>query len=242
MNKLNVLIISFIFFSLVVKAQNDKADSIENWKNNSDYCEFLNKDLSSVFMYESCSYLGIFGNNKYKINIRFDLVEQKNNNIYKVLGRSLLKEKKCDFIGELNVESVELHSYSDYNHRICLVAKGSYNFTESDKKGGMFSGKFRKYFYYYLQNDSISVDLDFEVSSREGYAGSWKSATSEKDYPCHFGFFRYPGFLAGDFDQGGEPNIDPKYKAFGWEKYFKQRGDYGSYSNTDCIDKWWLEK
>lgn len=104
---------------------------------------------------------------------------------------------------------------------------------------GVFSGAFRKYVQYYLQNDSISVDLDFEVGSNEGFAGIWKKPQSGAKYSCHFGFYRYPSILAGDFDQGGEPNIDPKYKQYGWESYFKQRGDYGYYTNTDCLDKWW---
>jgi len=243
MNKLKMIIFLFVLFSLESMAQKDLRKSIEYWLGESNDCEFLRKDFSSAFNYEECSYLGIFGKNKYKINIRFDTILKISDENYLVIGQSKLKNKIVGFKGEIKINSLEFYNYNNYEPlNVCLVVTGTYEFVESDENRGVFSGNFRKYVHYYLKNDSISVNLDFEVSSNEGFAGSWVNPKSGKEYSCHFGFHRYPSSLAGDFDQGGEPNIDPKYKPFGWESYFKQRQGYGSYSNTDCQDKWWLEK
>ena len=79
-------------------AQDSLSSGIKQW-----FGEDIGSDinLSSGFYYEDCSYLGIFGKNNYKFNIRFDSVSRKSfTQIYYVEGRSLLEGKITRFKGE----------------------------------------------------------------------------------------------------------------------------------------------
>lgn len=104
----------FVLFSLNSNAQTDLEKSIEKWEQESGYSVFYNKDFSSAFINKGCSYLGIFGENNYKINIRFDNVSKKSNKNYSVVGQSKLKNKIVSFNGEINIEHIEFYGYNSY--------------------------------------------------------------------------------------------------------------------------------
>ncbi|MBI9053601.1 MAG: hypothetical protein JEY96_07265 [Bacteroidales bacterium] len=243
MNKSKLLIIGLILLSLMGKAQKDTENSIEKWKNQSDYIEFLNNnDVSPAFFYNDASYLGMFGENKYKINIRFDKVSKISDENYSVIGKSRLKGKIVGFTGEINIEHVEFNNIDIDSKELWLVLIGTYKFLEDDKNG-LFHGSYRRYLIYsWKDNSIITADSHIELSDLEGYAGTWESVVSGKVYSCHFGFNRYSEELGGDFDnRGGEPLMNSKYKKFGWSSHFAT--EYlGSYGNVDRYDKWWLEK
>mgnify|MGYP001226816046 FL=1 len=246
MNKLKILLVTFFFIliALLSVAQKDMLSDIEIWKNQTDYIQFLNNnDVSPAFFYEDASYLGIFGENKYKINIRFDEVSKESDEIYSVIGQSRLKGKIVGFTGEINIERIEfVHLDIDMNE-LWLVLVGTYNFFEDDKKG-VFQGSYRKYLIYsWKDNSIIPADNHMELSDSEGYAGVWKNLDSMKEYSCLFGFSRYSEELGGDFDnRGGEPIINLKYKNSGWETQYTHEVNIGYYWNVDSNDKWWIEK
>ena len=138
MNKLKILLVTFFFIliALLSVAQKDMLSDIEIWKNQTDYIQFLNNnDVSPAFFYEDASYLGIFGENKYKINIRFDQVSKESDEIYSVIGQSRLKGKIVGFNGEIIIERVELVNLNIDYKELCLVLVGTYTFFEDDKKG-----------------------------------------------------------------------------------------------------------
>jgi len=225
-----------------VKSQDsyNSLDVIDAWKNNSNYCEFLYNDFSSVFYYDQCSYLGVFGRNKRKIHIRLDSVFKVTSDRYSVVGSSLLKENVCLFKGEIKIERIEFVHLDVEGSELWLALVGSYKFAEDNSCGGIFQGKYRKYFVYNWQDKKIQhADSYMELGEEEGFAGVWIDEKKGKSYPCHFGFYRYPSELAGDFDYGGgEPIINPKYRSYGWEPYF-QEGNLGFYRQRDCKDQWW---
>lgn len=229
-----ILFLFLIFLSHKTTAQDSLTTEIREWFNQDFESDI---DLSSGFYQSDCSYLGIFGNNNHKFNIRFDSVSLKNyTQIYYVEGRSILNNKITPFKGELKVTHIDLLFFDP----LSLVASGSYLLTEED--GGVFKGVFRRHL---TLNDKVADRKTFdniqaEVSWKEGFAGSWIDPKNGTEYRCHFGFYRYPEILTGDFDtKGGEPHIHPKYQSFGWDNYFEKQNGHGVYSNTECDYDWW---
>ncbi|MBN1181949.1 MAG: hypothetical protein JXB49_06655 [Bacteroidales bacterium] len=244
MNKLKIIVLTFlVVFSFVCAAQTELEKSIELWKNQLDYIEFLNNnDVSSAFLYEDASYLGIFGVNNHKINMRFDKVSKVSDEKYSVIGKSRLKGKIVGFTGEINIERVEFNNFDIDSKELWLILVGTYKFLEDDKNG-FFEGSYRKYLIYSWKDNTITyADSHMELSVLEGYAGKWGSLVSGEVYSCHFGFNRYSEELGGDFDnRGGEPLMNSKYKKQGWSSHFVNE-HIGSYGNVDRNDKWWIEK
>ncbi len=228
-----VYLIQYIVFVHIGMTQEMKKDALSTWANENIEHDL---DISQAFYYEDCSYLGIFGENKYKINIRFDSVWIRGVNIYVVEGKGYLKGKVSKFQGLINLEHIDIVTGQASQSEIIFLASGTYHFTEVE--GGIFTGHFKKHFTYDVRSKIISNYVDMELGENEGFGGVWISPSSQKSYRCHFGFANYPSSLADDFDAGGEPNIDLKYKKYGWEEYFSKTG-YAPYFSTDCEDDWW---
>lgn len=244
MNKLISIIFIIIIARQIAGAQTKLELNIEKWKNYTYYNEFFNDDLSSGFYYDSCSYCGIFGTNRTKINMRFNSILKKSGERYEVKGKDILKGKICSFVGNLVIERLEIVYLDENNDEALLLAVGKYNFVEngSTKGSGVFFGSFRKYIMYSWKNHKFfPADGYTERGSEEGFAGFWKNSSNNSTYECHFGFERYPEDIAGDFDIGdGEPIINPKYKEYGWNSNFEMNGEneWGYYWSLDC-SKWW---
>lgn len=215
-------------------AQDSLSSGIKRW-----FSEDMGSEvnIASGFYYQECSYLGIFGKNNYKFNIRFDSVSQQSGTQnYYVEGRSLLNDKIVSFKGELKVEHLDLY----FIEPLSLAVRGSYHFVEEN--GGVFKGVFRKYISATNRDkgNPIFGNIDGEVSHKEGFAGVWIDPENAKEYRCLFGFYRYPEILADDFDtKGGEPHIHPKYKSFGWDSFFQKQEGHGIYTNVECSYDWW---
>lgn len=234
------VLIQVTLFLLIISITNAAAQSNLNEKVNkwSNGVPEYRVDISSIFYYENCSYLGVFGKNNYKINIRFDTVWQKEGaRNYFIEGKSFLNGKICSLEGELTVNHLELMDVQPDISELTLVATGTYKLTE--KEGGIFTGNFRKYFSYQVGDGSPFKEINEETGDREGFAGVWTDSSAGKEYACYFGFKQYPEALTGDFDAGGEPNIDPKYKTYGWANYFEKRNGFAYYNNIECDDIWW---
>ena len=235
-NKVTIFILIFSINNL--SAQTLFKEKVDRWANDIPECRV---NISSTFYYENCSYLGVFGKNYYKINIRFDSVWQKENKRkYHVEGKSFLNDKICPLKGELAIDHLELIDIQPEISELILMATGTYQLTEKD--GGVFSGKFKKMFSYRMGDAPQFKEPDEETGEREGFAGVWTDPSNGNEYPCHFGFKQYPEVLTGDFDAGGEPNIDPKYKTYGWARYFEKRNGFAYYTNIECDNDWWKVK
>lgn len=229
-------ILLLICSSHQIIAQDSLTADIKQWVMRKDPQSVM--DISSGFYYDDCSYLGAFGKNRYKINIRFDSVKEKGGTQnYYIEGSSLLKKKVTPFKGILHVDHLDLLHVEDGFYELIAVATGTYTLTEDT--GGVFKGVFRKYFSYHEDNQTFK-EANMEVSDYEGFAGVWIDPSNGKEYDCHFGFQRYPLSLVGDFEiNGGEPSINPDYKKHGWDAYFKKNGGHGFYGNTECNYNWW---
>ncbi len=241
---LTICLVLFIAISHAL-SQDSIFSKIETWTNDTYYNEFLYIDLSQAFIYENCSYIGVFGKNFQKINIRFNNVNKKSDISYLVRGVSMLKSNKCHFSGEVIIKRLELVHFDIDNSEIWLAAVGNFEFEEQNKDGGIFTGYFRKYFIYSISSKDVApADSHIELDYDEGYAGIWYKKNSKTVYPCHFGFNRYPPKLAKGFDNmGGESNINKKYKSYGWSSHFSSENpNIGYYSNIECNNSWWLEE
>lgn len=230
----SILIISLIYPSLKTVAQDIVSAEVKQW-----FIEDMGSqvDIASGFYYDNCSYLGIFGENHHKFNIRFDTIYQKHGTQnYYIEGKSILNGKIAPFKGELNVEHLDLY----YTKPLSLAVSGSYYLVEEN--GGVFKGVFRKY----MSNKTRDIEklsfgnIDGEVSHKEGFAGVWIDPISKKQYQCLFGFYRYPETLAIGFDtKGGEPHIHPKFRSYGWNEFFEKQNGHGVYTNVECNYDWW---
>jgi len=241
-HKKHVLFILFAWFiQLNVSAQQTSMEEVNEWyqkKTNNTY--FI--DMSPVF-YSSkdkdCSYIGIWGENCQKINIRLDTVFRDDIDIYHVEGYTLLKNRTDEFEGYIKVQHFNfLYMSSPY---IVMAVAGSYHFTEKNNHWE-FQGKFIRHFAQYIKSEKISTKNNKLGEIRDGFAGVWVDKTNNKTYDCFFGFHRYPGSLT-DFDaRGGVSLMKPKYKNYGWESYYNlEKGKYGDYWNKECGNTWWEE-
>lgn len=229
-----IIFVLILVSSSEVFGQDSLTSAIKKW-----FSEDIESDinLASGFYYDDCSYLGIFGNNNYKFNMRFDSVGRKSfTQIYYIEGRSLLRGKVVSFQGEIEVDRIELY----FIEPLSLVISGSYRFVE--KSGGVFEGVFRKYMSNINRGSGNPIfgNIDAEIGHKEGFAGIWIDPKTAKDYKCLFGFNSYPEILAHDFDlNGGVPSINPDYKKHGWSEFFEKNEDRGFYGNTECNYDWW---
>lgn len=244
MNNLIKLLFLFAIVPFRLPGQ-EIPDAFMEWKNqpNQEFTLDEQFDLSSLVYLDNCSYVGVFGANRYKINMRFDSVYKKSDNQYSIKGKSILKGKICSFKGEMNLEKIELNRC--YETELYLVAIGNYSFQETCNKGGVFYGVFRLYFHYNLVTKELNDDGNTEeYNYSRGFVGNWVDSLSQNYFPCHFGLMRYTMKIGGDFDDGGgEPIINPKYKKYGWESHFDlEHNSVGFFSPVDCDNKWWLEE
>lgn len=236
MNKLIIIMVCNLC-ALYTWSQTSNSN-IDKWKNNATFSIFLQEDLSNAFYYKNDSYLGVFGKNNYKINIRFDTIVKGSPTKYEIIGKSLLKNKSCEFTGVLEIERIELFFINNLKMEVVLLAVGEYELKESSADGGEFIGVFRKYFVYSLKDGTISPYVDYDFEFEEGYAGIWKNYSDTYTYPCNFGFFRYPKKLVPNFEIGYvEPRINPIYRNNGWESFFIE--GYSYYSNIETENTWW---
>jgi hypothetical protein len=235
--KYALFILLFWFIQLNVFAQQTRMEKVDEW-----YQEKTkgvhSRDLSPVFYYENCSYIGIWGENCRKINIRLDTVFRDGLDTYHVKGFALLKNRKNEFEGYIKIQNLKF-SYTD-DCWLTMWVGGNYHFTEKNNHWE-FKGKFIKQFAQDIKRKKISTDYGLaEVS--DGFAGVWINKTNNKMYDCYFGFQRYPQSLS-DFDvNGGENIMRKKYKNYGWESYYNiEEGKYGHYRNIECGNTWWEE-
>jgi hypothetical protein len=234
-----LFILLFWFIQLNVFAQQTNMEKVDEW-----YQEKTkgvhSRDLSPVFYYENCSYIGIWGENCRKINIRLDTVSRDGSDTYHVKGFALLKNRKDKFEGYIKIKDLRFTTHP----RDCwstMVVFGSYHFTEKNNQWKL-KGKYLKHFAYYFKKEEI-LNSDRHLGEvRDGFAGVWIDKTNNKMYDCYFGFQRYPQSLS-DFDaHGGENIIRKKYKNYGWESYYNiEEGKYGHYRNIECGNTWWEE-
>ncbi len=242
MININYLTILFLLLPFSLIGQ-DLSKDFEEWKNQPNNYIILDDqvDLTSIIYLDSCSYVGVFGANRHKFNMRFDLVKKVSTTQYNVQGKSLLKGEICFFNGKMNIERIEFNRYT--SNELYLAAIGSYQFEEECEKGGVFKGIFRIYFHYDIVTKKIYDDNNTEeYNYSRGFVGNWIDSMNKNYYPCHFGLMRYPPEIGGDFDDGGgEPIINPKYRQYGWESHFEsESGNLGFYWPIDCKNKWWL--
>jgi hypothetical protein len=239
-----LFILIFWTIQLNVFAQQTNMEKVDEW-----YQEKTkgvhSRDLSPVFYYENCSYIGIWGENCRKINIRLDTVFRDGLDTYHVEGFTLLKNRKNEFEGYIKIQNLKF----SYIHGDCsskepwlpMSVGGRYHFTEKNNHWE-FKGKYIKHFVQYIKSEEISTNDGDLGEVRDGFAGVWIDKTNNKTYDCYFGFQRYPQSLS-DFDvNGGENIMRKKYKNHGWESYYNiEEGKYGHYLNVECGNTWWEE-
>ncbi|HQU84347.1 MAG TPA: hypothetical protein PKY59_14515 [Pyrinomonadaceae bacterium] len=240
-NKLNfVALIGLLFISTCVFAQNPQ---IVQWENQLLNEEGLSKKESkSVYnkydfskfwtQTENSSVLGFIGNDYQRIRVKIisAVKDKSNSDIYKISGKSLVKNNLCSFSGTMKISKIRLYDqmrwgvddeYKNKGIKKQGILIGDYKFAENGcSAAGIFEGRFASY-WYLDKNGKIKYD-DIETES-DGYsnnqfAGIWKSNSGKTTKICNWGDYRIP--LSGDLDIGaGEFSPDEKYLKSGWQNY-----------------------
>ncbi len=171
---------------------------------------------------------GILGDDFKRIEIYFYPNSVRIDSLtYFVKGRSKVKNKVCDFSGEIKIKNIYhlLESEVDSIENYCIIA--DYLLREDDAQGdcGIYSGIFGAYGYTSnVHPDIINInDLEDDADGymNRTFVGILQNCKkTEHITRCIWGDYRLP--FSFDFDIGdGELIVNPKYSSPDWDRYMQ---------------------
>jgi hypothetical protein len=217
-------------------------DSLNNYNFGKLWTETENKNV-----------YGIIGENYQRIKIKIlSLARQKKNqNVYKVFGKSMVKNRVCDFYGTISINSIKVYKVmhwgvdDEYKNRGIkrqgiLIAKYHLKEDSSKTHSGEFEGvlftswdldKFGK-----LQYDKIEYSSDNYRNNQ--FIGTWTEYKTKKKKVSNWADYRVPN--CGDLDMGaGEFSPADKYLKFGWQAYRDTYVNDNKKARKEEEKQWW---
>jgi len=237
MKKLLILLcISFTIFVHRANAQKITWKNIHSliWQSDTDLIDkerkddFLKNDVGSLWTsIPDYNTYGIIGDNMQRLKIKLITATKDTTNpgIYRISGKSMVKNNICTFSGVITVTSIHLFKNTGYlqqeykgkKHGIII---GEYYFTEdsTQAKSGTFDGSFLTFFCVDKKGKVIydSVELGADGFFNNQFVGTWKGYKTTVTEKCNWGDYRVP--FSGKLDIGaGFFSPDDAYLQYGWQ-------------------------
>ncbi|KXX69325.1 hypothetical protein [Flammeovirga sp. SJP92] len=176
-------------------------------------------ELNNLFLGKQ---VGVIGGEYWKIEM--NLVEAKQSIInplsIQVNGFSIVRGNKCNFKGEITIESIfEIIENFDYAGQGTLLCRYDFSEDKNQKYSGVFHGTLECSIV--INHKSKIVQFDDAWAGADGYAnrtyvGWWQDYKGKNKKKCIWGDDRLP--YTFDFDIGiGEMIVSDKYKENGWQ-------------------------
>jgi hypothetical protein len=190
-------------------------------------------DLSTLLV-PRAPFLGYIGNDYRRLNMYFTSVSKipKEDNLYLVLGNSLVGKNKCEFRGSIKIEQVReyqtLHygideTYKDAGIKAQGALIGRYKFegTPGQSHSGVFEGIMTAFWVVdrngIIHSDHIEWYSDNYRNNQ--YVGTWTEYGKSNGTVANWGEARIP--FSSKLDIGaGEFAADPKYRDKGWGELY----------------------
>ncbi|WP_345949262.1 hypothetical protein ABDD95_20665 [Mucilaginibacter sp. PAMB04274] len=171
--------------------------------------------------------IGFIGSNYQRFYIHYTSVVKDASNpyLYKVQGKTRVKNNICSFSGTITVRQAKRHLEPNteypqykYGYLICEV-----DLKEDPKQAGSgtITGKMTTNWYIKEQGQFAYDTLEpFDGFSNNECVGRWTPYNGGPSKVCNWGDFRIP--QSGSLDTGvGEFYVSDKYINNGWQNYMK---------------------
>jgi len=194
--------------------------------------QFADYDFTRLIM-PNQDFLGFIGSKYRRIKIFYNMV-QKDTKVplsYNIKGISVVGTNKCNFSGELNVESIHeakrmelgvdlMYANAGFKSQGILIADYTFKEDRTQNHVGTFSGKM---VIWWLIDKSGIIHINDVNNYSDNYKnnqhiGTWTEYGAANSKICNWGVRRIPN--SGDLDIGaGEFSVNPKYKNLDWDYY-----------------------
>ena len=236
MVKIFLLIFVFCFSNLIAQQSKEWIEKLENPEFSSEQLKaenvkekYIKFDFSTLLIPRH-DFLGYIGSNYKRIRIYFTSIskDQEQNDIYNIIGISVVDDNKCDFSGKIKIDQIREYKHMDYgldNHLInsgmkaqgVLIGKYLFDENPTQSHSGVFEG-IMTLFWYLDKFDIVhydEIDIYSDDYKNNQYIGTWTEYKKQNGKICNWGEYRIP--FSDDLDIGtGEFSPNPKYKEQGW--------------------------
>lgn len=232
-----ILFLTFLtLFSNSIQGQSYAEEFVNQIKRNY-YIDDIKAELAnynfSSLIYPNGDFLGFIGSKYRRIKIFYNAIEKDKADPFKyyIKGISVVGNNKCDFSGELTVQSIHkakrmelgadlMYESVGFQSQGIMIADYKFHEDKSQNHVGIFSGKML--IWWLIDRHGIlhlnDVNDYSDNYKNNQHVGTWTEYGSTNSKICNWGFRRIPD--SGDLDIGtGEFAVNPKYKELGWEFY-----------------------
>lgn len=262
--KKQLISIFLLFFATNIYAQ--IIDNTDEWKSiifenlgvKNDKERFLNYDFSLLWTKtDNTSVHGFIGDNYQRLRIKIISVKKDSihSDIYKIYGKSMVKNYICEFRGTIKINSIRLYQQMHFRLEDTVNLEGikkegiltaAYHFEEdsSQQYSGMFEGTLIS--CWYIDKNGL-LNYDFIENYSDNYRnnqfiGTWINYKNKQKKTCNWGDYRAP--YCGDLDEGaGEFSPNDPYLKYGWQTYHDANSIQKSDTNAVKEEEWqWWKK
>ena len=231
-----LIILCLTFISHLSFGQSEAIEYVKLVKKNFHHEDIRNQlddyDFSRLII-PNHDFLGFIGSKYRRIKIFYNSVqkESSNSSIYNIKGVSVVGTNKCDFSGELIIESIHeakrmelgvdlMYEDAGFKSQGILIANYTFKEDKTQNHVGTFAGKL--IIWWLIDRHGIlhinDVNNYSDNYKNNQHIGTWTEYGSSDSKVCNWGVRRIPN--SGDLDIGaGEFSINPDYKDLGWEYY-----------------------
>jgi hypothetical protein len=206
--------------------ENDKL--IKEWTKQTENDASETIDISTLWGNER-DFFGQIGSKKQKMGIVFLSTDkfseaEEEQGIYKVIGKSKVKNNICDFEGVMAVQHI---GFENDAPNVVNEIKGIFHFYEDKNQSntGEFEGEFLISWYenydIYLDIGSGRPDVynkDSRLPTVVDFRGTWKGYNSAVKSTVHWGNEEH--IFPGSWNDGQEFTLAKNYREIGWGPFF----------------------
>ncbi|WMN07324.1 hypothetical protein QYS48_28500 [Marivirga arenosa] len=231
-----LIIVSLTVISQFSFAQSDATEYVELVKKNFHQEDIREKLIDYDFtrlIIPNQDFLGFIGSKYRRIKTFYNSIQQDTVDPFKyfIKGVSVVGTNKCDFLGELEIESIHeakrmelgvdlMYKDAGFKSQGILIANFTFKEDQSQNHVGIFSGKM--IIWWLIDRHGIlhinDVNNYSDNYKNNQHIGIWTEYGSSDSKVCNWGVRRIPN--SGDLDIGaGEFSANPKYEDLGWKYY-----------------------
>lgn len=251
-------------FSLVFGAFGQRVDFTTKWFNRilneqvlhkHDFKDSLSKhDFGTLWTRLDNSYtFGYIGEHFQRIRIKIISAKKDsiNPNLYKIFGKSMVKNNICQFSGTIEITSIRVNKKNNQpieedskknviKKQGVLLAKYYLSEDTTQLHAGVFEGALTSLWWIdksgLIRYDDIEIVADSYRNNQ--FVGTWMSYKNEIKKTCNWGDYRVP--FSGDLDIGaGLFSPDDQYLKYGWQTYRDAYFSDNEKARNFEAAKWW---
>ena len=213
------------------------------------FTEIANYDLSHFFLHGKDRFIGFIGNDIQRFYIIFTDVKKSPDNpyLYRVSGKTRVKNNNCDFTGSITVVRSGQAVEQELPDHVTGFILAQVDLAEDKEQPGTgtLTGEMLTEFFIPPQGRITAGDIPGNQSLQ--FSCTWTSYKTGARKICNFGQGRIPqtGLPDGAWEGWGDGEFipNPKYHDKGWKTYFECLTMHRDESDPYCREEmrqWWM--